>query len=107
MPPLPPDPWIIDNPRLAHDGGLALDSARVAATDAMYAALGLPPVDDEDDEDEGEGEYSSEHRRAHRIAMAVFDAILDSLGTDTALAARGSLPAVTVAELHQAYLHDL
>lgn len=39
------DPWIQQNPRLAHDCGLALDTARTAAADAAIEALGLPPVD--------------------------------------------------------------
>ena len=89
-----PDPWNKQNPRLAHDCGLALDTARTAAADAAIKALSRPPVD-------GSAE-TPEHEKAEQLVGVVVEAFLSSLGEDEALAARGDLPAVTVTELAEA-----
>lgn len=96
--------WRQENPRLAHDGDLALNDAEVAAMDAALLASGLDPLT-EDEVDEG-SEGSPEQRRAQQVGRAVFRAVVESLGMDTALQARDGLGAVTVPELFAAYRHS-
>lgn len=98
---LKPEQWVFDNPRLAHDCGLALNSASLAAADAAIKAMGLPPVDEETLEE------TPEQNEAARIGRAVYDAVIRSLGTDSALQERGELPAVTIPELFEAYQHGM
>lgn len=95
-----PDPWISNNPRLAHDAGLALTTARVAAAAVVIEAQGLPPRSPDADP-------TPEQKAASDLGKKVLDAILRTLGADKALQARGDLPAVTVPELYAAYQHGL
>jgi hypothetical protein len=96
-----PDPWILDNPRLAHDCGLALTSARLNAIDAAVEASGLSPLPEYD------SDQTPEQQTAVEIGRAVFEAVMQTIGKDDALRARGEVADVTVAELFVAFGHGL
>lgn len=90
---LKPDPWILRNPELFTRGDLALNSASLAAYEAVLRDRKLPVTDDE--AVEASEPYQAASRAAHVATWAFLEALAkDGAGRD-----------LTVAELFKVLSH--
>lgn len=87
-----PDPWITDNPRLAHNVPMAMSSAHLAALGAVAAKRGVTIA--------GDGETPSEAEEAlHVETQTAVHAALESLANDPVM------KGITLDELWTALRH--